>query len=82
MERGWNGEPYIHYLCLLVVAIRSGNIDIVHLLLKRGANVNPGQGTTNVPFYEAVKKGRSNIVRLLLEQKGIDVNAYQNVGMN
>jgi hypothetical protein len=79
LELGWENEPYIHYLSPLVMAIRTRNIDMVRLLLQRGANVNTAGGNVNDPFYEAVKEGRSNIVRLLLEQKGIDVNVPQNV---
>jgi hypothetical protein len=81
VESGWSGEPYTHYLSPLVVAIRTRNIDMVRLLLERGANVNTKGGNVNVPLYEAVNNG-SNITRLLLEQKGIDVNACQNVQMS
>ncbi|MDR0740944.1 MAG: ankyrin repeat domain-containing protein [Puniceicoccales bacterium] len=82
VELGWENERYIHYLSPLVVAIRSRNIDMVRLLLERGANVNTAGGNVNDPFYEAVKEGRSNIVRLLLEQKGIDINVPQNTRMS
>jgi ankyrin repeat protein len=73
------GGSFTHYLSSLVVAIRSENIDIVRLLLERGASVNTEGGNINVPLYEAVKKGCENMVRLLLEQKGINVNVPQNV---
>jgi ankyrin repeat protein len=64
------------------VAIRTGNIDMVRLLLQRGANVNTEGGNVNIPIYEAVVKGRIDIVRLLREQSGIDVNVPQNVAMS
>ncbi|MDR2812425.1 MAG: ankyrin repeat domain-containing protein [Puniceicoccales bacterium] len=80
-EYDWGGA-FTHYLSPLVVAIRTGNIDMVRLLLQWGANVNTEGGNVNVPLYEAVKEGQSNIVCLLLEQKGIDVNVPQNVGIS
>jgi ankyrin repeat protein len=73
---------FTHYLSPLVVAIRTRNIDMVRLLLAREANVNTKDGNVNVPLYEAVIKDCDDIVRLLLEQKGIDVNVPQNVRMS
>jgi ankyrin repeat protein len=73
---------YMHYLSPLVVAIRTGNIDMVRLLLEWGANVNTKGGNDNVPLYEAVISACDDVVRLLLEQKEINVNAYQNINMS
>jgi hypothetical protein len=80
-EYDWGGA-FTHYLSPLVVAIRTKHINMVRLLLERGANVNTEGGTTNVPLYEAVKKDCDDIVRLLVEQKEIDVNVPQNVGIS
>ncbi|MDR2721098.1 MAG: ankyrin repeat domain-containing protein [Puniceicoccales bacterium] len=77
-----HGGLFTHYLSPLVVAIRSGRIDMVRLLLARGANVNTEGGNVNVPLYAAVETWNPDMVRLLLEQKGIDVNVSQNVGMS
>lgn len=57
---------------------------MVHLLLERGANVNTEGGNVNVPIYEAVNysHGRTDVIRLLLEQKRIDVNVPQNTRMS
>ncbi|MDR2371565.1 MAG: ankyrin repeat domain-containing protein [Puniceicoccales bacterium] len=79
-----SGGSFIHYLSPLIVAIRSGKIDMVRLLLQRGANVNTEGGNVNVPIYEAVNysRGQLDIIRLLLEQKGIDVNVPQNTRMS
>ncbi|MDR1590724.1 MAG: ankyrin repeat domain-containing protein [Puniceicoccales bacterium] len=84
LELAWKNEPYIHYLSPLVVAIRTRNIDMVRLLLARGANVNTKGGNVNVPLYEAVNYsyGQPDIIRLLLEQKGINVNIPQNTRMD
>jgi ankyrin repeat protein len=79
VEHDWGGTLFAHFLTPLVVAIRTGNIDIARFLLERGAKVNTEGGNTNVPLYEAVTKGRTDMICLLLNQEGIDVNAYQNV---
>jgi ankyrin repeat protein len=76
------GGSFTHYLSPLVVAIRTRDIDMVRLLLERGANVNTEGGNVNVPLYEAVISGCGDIRCLLLEQKGIDVNVPQNVGIS
>jgi hypothetical protein len=84
VEYGWENHSFIHYLSPLVVAIRTGNINMVRLLLERGANVNTEGGNVNVPLYEAVdhSRGQLDIIRLLLEQKGINVNARQDTRMS
>jgi hypothetical protein len=59
---------------------------MVRLLLQRGANVNTEGGNVNVPLYDAVnnmgRKPNADIVCLLLEQKGIDVDVPQNIGIS
>jgi ankyrin repeat protein len=75
-------EPFHHRLITpLTIAIRRNTIDFVRLLLERGANVNPGTGgAMRVPIIEAITYCGEDVIRLLLEQPGIDLNAYENVG--
>ncbi|MDR0740846.1 MAG: ankyrin repeat domain-containing protein [Puniceicoccales bacterium] len=70
---------FTRYSCPLVDAIGEKNIDIVRLLLERGAKVNTEGGATRVPLIKAVETGNLDIVRLLLAQDGIDVNATHDV---
>ncbi|MDR1590716.1 MAG: ankyrin repeat domain-containing protein [Puniceicoccales bacterium] len=70
---------FTRYSCPLADAIGEKNIDMVRLLLERGANVNTEGGATYVPLIEAVETGDLDIVRLLLEQDGINVNATHDV---
>ncbi|MDR0740370.1 MAG: hypothetical protein LBF34_01510 [Puniceicoccales bacterium] len=51
-------------------------------ILSNLANVNTESGNVNVPLYAAVETWNPDIVRLLLEQKGIDVNVPQNTRMS
>ncbi|MDR2371921.1 MAG: ankyrin repeat domain-containing protein [Puniceicoccales bacterium] len=90
-ERNDNGEQFgecdrifTRYSCPLIYAIRWHimgwqNIEMVRLLLEWGANVNTEDGATLVPLIAAVETGDINMVRLLLEQDGIDVNATHDV---
>src|SRR5215203_1586624 len=59
---------------VLALAARSNEIDLVLMLLAKGADVNQGKcslrGTT--PLMYAAQKGNMSIVQLLLE-KGADV---------
>jgi ankyrin repeat protein len=75
-------EDFHHrFITPLTIAIRRNTIDFVRLLLERGANVNPGTGgAMRVPIIEAVTYCGEDVIRLLLEQPGIDLNAYENVG--
>jgi hypothetical protein len=81
-EYNWDGPSFTHYLSPLVVAIRTGNIDMVRLLLARGAKVNTQGGKHNVPLYEATDVAQPDVVRLLLEQEGININITQDTRMS
>jgi hypothetical protein len=76
--RGYISEKYSHLITPLIAAIRSNQIEMVRLLLERGAQVNTDEGI-NVPIVEAARFGNLEIVRLLLNQKGINLNATQSI---
>jgi ankyrin repeat protein len=73
---------FTRYSCPLVDAIGEKNIALVRLLLERGANVNTEGGATLVPLIVAVDTGNFDIVSLLLEQRGIRVNASHDTNMS
>lgn len=60
----------------LMCAVENGHIEVVKLLLDKGANVNvnSGRGTA---LHIAVKNGRADIVRLLLD-RGADLSLAVN----
>jgi ankyrin repeat protein len=83
MEQGREGWIlFTRYSCPLVRAIWRRNIEMMRLLLEWGANVNTEGGATYVPLIAAVNAQNPDIVRLLLEQKGIDVNATHNINLS
>ncbi|MDR2371946.1 MAG: hypothetical protein LBD60_02250 [Puniceicoccales bacterium] len=51
-------------------------------ILSNLANVNTEGGNVNIPLYAAVETWNPDMVRLLLEQKGIDINVPQNTRMS
>ena len=57
----------------LYVASESGNVDLVRLLIERGADVDLTVRLQRTPLYGAVKAGYSPVVRLLLDA-GADPN--------
>ncbi|OTA67298.1 ankyrin [Hypoxylon sp. EC38] len=59
----------------LLVAIETGNNDLVKFLIDRGADVNKdaAYGIRQTPLQAAAKKGRLDIVELLL-RNGADIN--------
>ncbi|KAF2967671.1 hypothetical protein GQX73_g5908 [Xylaria multiplex] len=60
-----------HYL-----AIKTGNLEVVQLLIQKGAEVNMpvGRGIRRTPLQQAAEENNVEIVRLLLENKA-DVSA-------
>jgi len=66
----------------LIVASKEGNIEIVKLLLDKGANVNAKDKRDGTALMIACVKGYQTIVELLLDNKGADVNAKNNKGDN
>ena len=65
---GWQGNPNP-----LSRAAGRGNLQLVQLLLDKGAPPNIGAGVTDTPLYVAAFEGDEEIVNLLLD-KGADVN--------
>jgi len=58
----------------LRIAIRNGDIEIVKMLLHRGANIDPVNMFAVTPLHSAVESKNMEIVELLLNQ-GANVNA-------
>ena len=61
----------------LVEAVKKNYVDIVNVLLGKGAKVNDPDGKGLTPLYHAAKKEGSEMVELLLV-KGADVHASHN----
>ena len=59
----------------LMYACRRGKISTVSLLLNRGARVNAISKRGNSALYEALSAGHVDVIRILLAQPSIDVNA-------
>jgi ankyrin repeat protein len=57
----------------LTLACHSGHMNVVELLLQKGADINPQGEDSHTPFHSACSGGHIKIVQLLLE-KGADVN--------
>ena len=51
----------------------NGNIEIINLLLKNGANINIQDNNLETALHMACWKGKEDVVRLLIEKK-IDIN--------
>ncbi|MDR0740372.1 MAG: ankyrin repeat domain-containing protein [Puniceicoccales bacterium] len=65
------------YSTPLTWAIRGKNTEMVRLLLARGANVNAWMDDMEVPLIAAEDHRARDIMQLLLDRPGIDVNAKQ-----
>lgn len=59
----------------LVAAVRSENMEVVKLLVAKGADVNFGLKGDGTPLIEAARMGQLRMVRYLLDQNA-DVNVY------
>lgn len=64
---------------LLINASFYNRVDIVKLLIKRGANVNAKDSTGNTPLHAAVQESNIEIIRILLEN-GADINSKNSFG--
>ena len=60
-------------------AARKGNVEIVKMLLKEGADVNARDKYGRTALYVAAWRGHVEIVKMLLKE-GADVNAADNDG--
>ncbi len=68
-------------LALQHLAATGAPDEMVRLLLQNGVDVNRGPDDTDPPLFVAVSYKRENIVRLLVKQKDLDINALK-VGEN
>ena len=70
-------DVYKNYLRMdydvIIAAIKQGRVDVVNLLIKNGARVNPYQKYSSSPLFEAAACGRDDIVKVLI-QAGANVN--------
>lgn len=66
-------------LTSLCLAVSNGYVETVKMLLDKGADVNRRCGNWT-PLTLASSAGHGEIVELLLEQNGIDLNEMSNVG--
>lgn len=63
----------------LHAAVQKDRLDIIKLLITKGADVNPKDKSGITPLQNAVSKGKFEVVRLLIEA-GADVNTKDNEG--
>ena len=76
----YSGTKYLNHA--IFEAVDVGNVNIVKLLLEKGADVNLQVGDDDATLlYIATEKGRKNIVQLLLEN-GANVDKPANVFIN
>jgi hypothetical protein len=64
-----------------VGAFRSSDIDLVRQLVEIGSKWKSGHGMMNLLRHEATRNGREDMLCLVLEENGIDVNPCRNVDM-
>lgn len=55
-------------------------LDTVKALIKEGADINASAKDGTTPLHSHIKRGNYNIVRHLIEQKGIELNLKDNEG--
>ena len=63
----------------LHVAARSGQMDIAHLLINSGSDVNAEARKGETPLHRAAQEGKSHVASLLLK-KGANINARDKKG--
>lgn len=64
----------------LLIAAEHGHAEIADALLKKGANPLKTDGQGRTPLHLAAHNGNEDLVKLLLEQPGVDVNAVDDFG--
>lgn len=65
---------------LLFTAAGHGNVEKVKSLLQEGVKANNADNIGRTPLWTAVQNGRTEVVKLLLQQTGVDVNQADNNG--
>lgn len=70
---GFNGQQALHRACL------RGDVTIVHLLLKHGADVNGGNDFDETPLHYACKRANLAVLQCLIEHAA-DLRAEDRAG--
>ncbi|MDP1609677.1 MAG: ankyrin repeat domain-containing protein [Sulfuritalea sp.] len=79
VDSGGNPNLRVRFQSLLSIAAQSEFIDLIELLLARGADIN-GRGDDGTPLYWAVAAGKVSVA-LLLVKKGANVNLPRSDGL-
>ncbi|KAL2869591.1 ankyrin repeat-containing domain protein [Aspergillus lucknowensis] len=75
IKRGYNADlKDINGATPLALATLRGNYNIASILLKAGVSVNTVDNSGRTPLHRAIVYNKPDILKLLLEQKGIDIN--------
>ena len=64
----------------LHVAVVCGETKVVQMMTERNADVNCRTSLGQTPIHQAARKGREDVLRILLKAKNIDINATTNNG--
>jgi len=76
----WLNAKDSHNLPPLSQAAIAGQIEVVTLLVEKGADMEAGDNEGSTPLHNACASGRSEIVRYLVA-KGAQINSRDNFGM-
>ena len=77
LSRGVNPNINSSYYNPLSAAAEAGNVEIIHILVAAGANVNHSDNRHNLPLTAAARHGEVDAIRVLIEH-GADMNAEDN----
>ncbi|MBN2600796.1 MAG: ankyrin repeat domain-containing protein [Candidatus Marinimicrobia bacterium] len=77
---GWLNAKDSNNLPPLSQAVIAGQIEVVSLLIEKGADMEAGDNEGSTPLHNACASGRFEIVRYLLA-KGAQINSRDNFGM-
>ena len=74
LSRGVVPDMNLPYQNILSAAAGAGNVEIIHMLVAAGVNVNPSDNCYKRPLTTAARHGKVDAIRVLIEH-GADVNA-------
>ena len=74
LSRGVDPNMNSSYYNILSAAAEAGNVEIIHMLVAAGANVNPSDNHHIGPLTTAARHGEVDAIRVLVEH-GADLNA-------